>query len=139
MERGDLAADPRPSTAFIFEDLIGTCSRPRAERTAIKMHQWAFALDYWVLQIPVVEYMQRLHDEFQQPLIVVTWHPRGFALLLHDLLWAWKVYVDETISGTYDMISPSFAVDPAIRLVYDPEHRFGYGFKCREWQSGEYV
>lgn len=144
MERGELAVGgSRPTTVFVFEGLIAHFSRSRLarlERTALRLHKWEIALDFWAFDQQVCDYMHRLIYAFELPVEVITWHPFGFDDVLHDRLWAMDVPVQSTTSGEYSSLSPRLAVNQEIGLVYDadPSHRFGYGFKCREFSVGRY-
>ena len=65
---------------------------------------------------------------------VLTWHPAGFAEVVHDRLWTLGVQVRETRASSYGYESQKIATDPTVSVVYDadPAHRMGYGFKARE-------
>ena len=141
MERGKLGIDDRQLTVFVFENLIAKSQHYRTERTALRLHQWEFAIDTWTFDIHVLDYMQRLINYYNQPVEVITSRPKGFADVLHDRLWSYEVFVDATMSGPYQLFSHRYAIDPMIKIVYDPDphHRFGYGFRAREWDPGVYA
>jgi hypothetical protein len=136
MERGRLGVDERPSTVFVFEGLIGKLTRPITERTSLRLHQWGVALDQWQIDYRVCDYMKALASRHQVPIEVLTWHPEGFATVLHDRLWALDVPVRETKASVYEYASQWIATDPNVNTVYDVDHRFGYGFKAREFDIG---
>ena len=71
------------------------------------------------------------------PVDVVTWRPHGFSEALRDLLWEHNVPVRDVKSGSYANLSPWVATDPYTSTVYDPDpdHRYGYGFKARDFFS----
>lgn len=135
MERGELGAPNRPSTVFVFEDLIAHLERPRVESIHLRLHQWNQALRCWTFDQKVCDYMYALMSRFDVPVDVFTWHSSEFAVAIHDALWERNVPVRYTTSGEYRALSPWVATDENIALVYDadPAHRFGYGFKAREF------
>jgi hypothetical protein len=139
MERGELGISAKPGLVFVFEDLIAHCGHPRVEKGALRAHQWGVAVDQWVFDVQVRSYIQRMIDHYGVPIDVLTWRPIGFAEALHDRLWHYDMQVRSTRSVEYSMVSPQMATDPAITTVYDadPEHRFGYGFKAREFNLGQ--
>jgi hypothetical protein len=140
VERGQIAFEPMPTTVFVFDGLIAHLEHPRVEKTALKLRQFAAALDAWVLDYRVCDYISRLITQFNTPVDVLTWRPSKFAHLLQDRLWEQDVYVDEVKSTVYEHISQQIAIDTKITMVYDPDpmHRFGYGFKAREFDVGTY-
>jgi len=140
MERGQLGVDDRPATVFIFENLVAVCARERVERAQLRLHRWTQALDLWDFDLAVCDYIYRLIDRFNLPVDVITWRPPGFAAVLHDRLWEMDVSVRDTRSGEYRLLSQRIATDPTISTVYDadPTHRFGYGYKAREFSIGRY-
>jgi hypothetical protein len=139
VEHGELGVRERPSTIFVFEGLIAQLEHKRRERTALRLHQWELALDQWVFDLQVRSHMQMLMERYGIPLQVLTWRPIGFADALHDRLWYYNIPVSFTKSSIYQMSSQEIATDPGITHVYDadPAHRFGYGFKVREFHAGQ--
>lgn len=137
MERGQLASDNRSTVVFIFEDLVAHCIRRNAERLAIRLMQWEIALNCWSFDYRVLDYIAQYTTRYDMPVEVVTWRPSGFAAVLHNRLWELECPVRETRSSTYDRVSPLFATNREIMAVYDanPDHRFGYGYKCRDFES----
>lgn len=137
MELGQLGSYRQPVTVFVFEGLVGVLDKPRAEKTALKMHRWPTALDCWHLDSHVLDYMMLLQSRFGVPVQVITSRPYEFALKLYDRLWQSDCPVDEVRSGDYEHFSPHFAIDPDVNSVYDPDpaHRFGYGFKARDFTA----
>lgn len=137
MEHGKLASESRSTTVFIFEDLIAYCRKPHTERSALALGRWNLAVGCWDFDYKVLDYIAQFIFRYDMPVVVVTWRPTGFAALVHDRLWELKCPVSETLSSTYARLSPLYATDPDIITVYDadPEHRFGYGFKCREFST----
>jgi hypothetical protein len=140
MEKGELGIAERPAIAFVFEGLIAELSHQRREQVALKAHKWDIALDQWVFDFKVRLYIQTLIDRFEVPIEVLTWRPIGFAEALYERLWYYDVNVRSVKSTTYQIASQDIATDPYFRMVYDadPAHRFGYGFKCREFNLGQY-
>lgn len=139
MERGELSSAAGPGVVFVFEELIAHLEHPRVERAALRAHKWDIAVDQWVFDIEVRAYIQSAMQRFGVVIEVLTWHSIGFAEALHDRLWHYDMAVHSTKSTTYQMASQEIAVNPAYSLVYDadPDHRFGYGFKCREFNLGQ--
>lgn len=140
MERGKLGITDRPAIAFVFEGLIATLENCRREQIALKAHKWDIALDLWVFDLQVRSYIQTLIERYEVPVEVLTWRPIGFAEALHDRLWYYKVQVRSVRSTTYQIASQELATDSLVRMVYDadPAHRFGYGFKAREFNVGQF-
>ena len=138
MLRGQLGRAERDKVLFVFEGLVGTLpERSRQEARCIRRKRWEWALDYWSFDYQVLDYINRTmqyHD-----VEVVTWKPAGFAAVLHDRLWAAEVFVDATKSASYRSLSQRTATDTRVSLVYDPDptHRWGYGFKAREFSIGD--
>jgi len=141
MERGELGISAKPGIVFVFEGLIGHLQHERIEKMALRANRWEYALDQWTFDLEVRSYIQRMIKQFGTPIDVLTWHPIGFAEALHDRLWYYDVQVSDTRSTLYEIASPEMATDPAISVVFDaePSHRFGYGFKCREFNAGQIV
>lgn len=138
MERGQLGIENQTSVVFVFEGLIAKISQPRLERLAIRAHQWESALALWEFDVQVCDYITTLVVKHEVPVDVITWHAKGFAEALHDRLWALDVPVRSTRERSYAAYSHRAATDNFINLVYDPDpaHRFGYGFKAREFSTG---
>lgn len=139
MERGELGISARPGLVFVFEGLIAHLEHQRIEKAALRTHKWDIALDQWVFALDVRSYMQRMLSHYDTPIDVLTWRPIGFAEALYERLWYYDLPVRSTHSTTYAMASPQMATDPAITVVYDadPDHRFGYGFKARQFNVGQ--
>ena len=138
MERGDLGVVGQRSTIFVFEDLIAHLERKRYERTCRRAGAWRAALNAWAFDYQVCTHLRALIG-YEVPVVVVTWREPSFAELLHDHLWGLEVHVSETRSAVYSVLSPLVAVDSSISTVYDadPDHRFGYGYKGREFMLGQ--
>lgn len=139
MERGQLGIENRSVTVFVFEDLIGELQRPRAEKLALRLHQWETALAAWALNLIVCDYICSLNNK-GVPVDVITWRPKGFADALFDELWAHNIPVREMRRGTYQGLSQHIAIDSEVTAVFDadPAHRNGYGWKCREFNKGQW-
>jgi hypothetical protein len=139
MERGELGISAKPGIVFVFEGLIATLQRGVVEKAALRAHKWNVALDQWTFDLEVRSYIQRMTDHYSIPVDVITWHPIGFAEALYDRLWYYDMHVHEVRSAEYSMASPQMALDPMVTAVYDadPNHRFGYGFKAREFNVGQ--
>lgn len=140
MERGQLGIENRPCTVYVFEELIAHLEHPRTEKAALRLHKWETALDAWTFSVRVCDHMTALMGRHGTPIDVLTWRPIGFANALHDRLWYLDVPVRETKSATYPSASQHFATDPEVTLVYDadPAHRWGYGYKGREFSIGRF-
>jgi hypothetical protein len=84
--------------------------------------------------------MHDLMARFAARIEVITWRPPGFAQAVYDRLWALDIPVSEVHSPlSYQSISQRIATDPQVTAVYDadPRHRFGYGFKARDFVAGQ--
>lgn len=135
MERGELGIENRYATLFVFEELIAHLERPRVEALYRKAGRWKQALDCWNFNQSVCDYIYALMSRYDVPVDVVTWRPQEFADVLHNKLWERRVPVRTTMTADYRSLSPWVATDPDVSVVYDPDpnHRFGYGFKAREF------
>jgi hypothetical protein len=135
VERGQLGLDDRPAIVFVFDGLIAKLKSKRLSQLYLRSHQWAAALALWEFDYRVCDYMAMMVDRFGQPIEVITWQPYGFADVLYDQLWDLHVQVRSVTCSEYFYSSQHIATDNAISLVYDanPEHRFGYGFKARDF------
>lgn len=140
MERGQLGVNVKPATVFVFEGLIATLERHRVEKMNIRARRWGAALDNWQFDFQVCDYMHTALSRLEMVIDVVTWRPMEFAELLHDRLWNMDVPVRETFSSDYRSMSPRVATDTGVTVVYDadPAHRFGYGYKARDFNIGRY-
>jgi hypothetical protein len=138
VERGQIGIESRPSTVFVFEGLIAHQTHKNAERFALRLHQWEVALDTWIFDFNVCNYIELIIDRYRTPVEVITWRPRGFADALANRFSEIGLSIQEVKSGTYAYFSPRYAVDSAVTTVYDPDpmHSHGYGFKCREFNLG---
>jgi hypothetical protein len=136
MERGKVAPFGRQVVYFVFDGLIATCQHQRQERTFLRLHQWSLAMDLWELEPKVCDWIFTVVG-YGYPVDVITWHPQGFADLISEKLWANDVPINEVHATEYRLISHRFATDNEVRCVYDPDpaHRFGYGFKAREFST----
>lgn len=125
---------------FVFEDLIAHLDHPRMERLALKGRRFEAAIAQWSFDVRALDHVSRLINHYQQPVEVITWHPHEFGVLIHERLWDMDVQVRDVRSGDYIALSPWIATDPTISCVYDadPAHRFGYGFKAREFVAGQF-
>jgi hypothetical protein len=139
MERGELGIENRTATCFVFEGLIGQLQRKRAESLALRLHQWETALSAWSMDITVCDYMVQLMGR-DVPIDVITWRPKGFADVLLDELWNFDIPVRGIRRGTYQGLSQHIAIDTEVSAVFDPDpaHRNGYGWKCREFNKGQW-
>lgn len=135
MEHGQLGLQSTSTTVVVFEELIAHLSRRRSEKIAVRIQQWDLALGCWTFDYRVLDFLARFMFVHEMPIRVVTWRPPGFAEALHDYLWKMECPVNETVATDYRRISPLYATDAQIIAVYDadPDHRFGYGFKCRDY------
>jgi hypothetical protein len=135
MERGELGVAYKPVTVFVFEGLIAQLKSPKTERLNLRAHRWDAALYNWAFDQQVLDYINAALQRFEAIVDVFTWHPPEFAQRLHDYLWQVDVPVRETKSTRYDVMSIRVATDPEVSIVYDPDpaHRWGYGFKAREF------
>lgn len=135
MERGQFGVVGRVATIFVFDDLIAHLVHPRAESIALKLRQWDIALDSWEFDQRVCDYINSLVSRYDIPVEVVTWRPTGFAHALHDRFAEMDVFVSETTSSKYEILSPRYATDQNVGIVYDADHahQFGYGFKSRDF------
>lgn len=141
MERGEIGLEDGPATVFIFEGLVARCSRPRTESALLSLRRWEAAFDCWVFDIGVCDHIAALVDRFSVPVDIVTWHGPAFANLVHDRLWSMGARVRETRSEhSYTYTSQHAATDGSINQVYDadPLHRYGYGFKARQFTIGRF-
>lgn len=135
MIRGKLGIEEQTATIFVFEELLAHLERSLPEKYAVRLGRWERALSYWVFDQRVCDYVHTLVSRYQVPVDILTWRPSPFAAVLHDRLWEMDVQVRETRSASYRAVSPWIATDPTVGVVYDadPNHRFGYGFKAREF------
>lgn len=140
MEHGQLFIEEEVLTMFVFEDLIAHLDHPRMERLALKGRRFEAAIAQWSFDVRALDHVSRLINHYQQPVEVITWHPHEFGVLIHERLWDMDVQVRDVRSGDYSSLSPWIATDPTISCVYDadPTHRFGYGFKAREFVAGQF-
>jgi hypothetical protein len=125
-------------TVFIFDGLVATLQHPKLDRRAVKAQRWSAALYAWRFEPTVCAHLRRLVTQYGVTVEIVTWHPAGFAALVHERLWALDVPVAETHSEEFAEYSPRVATDCQISEVYDPDpdHRWAYGFKTREFFPG---
>jgi hypothetical protein len=136
VERGSIdPANEISATVFVFEGLIAELGHPRAYWLARKLGRWERSLDAWDFDYQVLDYLDALINRYHIPVQVITWQPTSFAHVLHDRLYDLGAYVRSTTSTRYSSASPRIAVDPTVAVVYDvdPDHRFGYGFKARDF------
>lgn len=135
---GNLGIERRSVTIFVFEELIAHLERPSFEKWALKGHKWAVALDCWEFDTDVCNWMYELMHRHNAVLDVMTWHPQGFADLVHERLWDIDIPVLSAKSAVFESVSPRLAIDDEVICVFDadPDHRFSYGFKSRELQLG---
>jgi hypothetical protein len=141
MERGKLAVENSAITAVIFEDFVAKCPKSWQERLALSARAWAIAYDCWVVDPTICKYLSRLIDVHRRPVEVYTWHGPQFARLINDDLYQRSVFVrGVTPAHSYEDLSASLAIDTDVNVVYDPDpmHRLGYGFKCRDFDLGQY-
>lgn len=134
MERGEIGPISQHTFMFVFEGLIAEATNPRIERSMIQLHRWRRALDLWTFNIKACDWMRELIGKGYW-VVVLTWHPKEFAQQLNDYLWSIDVCVGEVKATRYEYISHRVATDSNVLTVYDPhpDHRFGYGYKCREF------
>lgn len=141
MERGELGVPAQgPHVVFVFEGLVANLKQKRVEKIALRQHWWEAALDCWDLDYRTLDYINAYMTRFKSTVQVITWRPPGFASQVHDRLWAMDCPVDRTRSGNYRSLSQRFATDSDIGIVYDPDpaHRFGYGYKAREFDIARF-
>lgn len=141
MERGQLGkVEASPAVVFVFEGLIGKLAQRRLEKVSLRMRRWESALDCWGFDYQVCDYINACITRFNTPIEVITSRAPGFAELVHDRLWDMECPVDRTRSGSYRIMSQRFATDPKVGIVYDPDpkHRYGYGYKAREFNLGQF-
>jgi hypothetical protein len=134
MQRGELSVSGRPAIYFVFDGLIADLANKRLERGLIRLHKWEMALDLWTFNVKVCDWMHTLIGR-DHPVDVLTWHTEGFAQVLSDRLYSMDVPVQTVHATEYRFASHRLATDHDVVCVYDPDpsHRFGYGFKCREF------
>lgn len=139
MERGELAPGGAPATIFVFDELIAHCTHPKIESLAIKSHRWQVAFDCWELDHDICNYIGRLVHVYFRPVEIITWRPPGFADVVNTELYRLDVPVRHTTSREFEYLSPQLATDTDVDTVYDPdpEHRWSYGFKAREFDLGQ--
>ncbi len=140
MERGQLAEWSGAVTLFVFEDLLATCGAPHRESAMVKAQRWDRALSYWEFDAKVLDHLYDLMARYAATVEVATWHPPGFAPVLKEHIWGLGVPISDTFSAlSYASLSQHIATDPRVTTVYDPDpsHRFGYGFKAREFAAGQ--
>lgn len=139
MERGELGVSNSPATVFVFEGLLADLLHPRMEQTALRMRRWSYALDQWAFDLDVLTYVENLISRHNVPVDVLTWRPIEFAELLYDRLWYYDTHVRSVKASTYPRASQQIATNDNFTLVYDPDpsHRWGYGFKAREFNIGQ--
>lgn len=137
MERGELAADERRAAIFVFDGLLANCEHPRYERRALKQRDWEKALDAWVWNYRAVDFAYNLMSRYDTPVEVITWHAHGFARTLSDRLYDMGLPVRDVTGGDYERLSQTIAIDNNINTVFDPDpaHRWGYGWKVREFNG----
>jgi hypothetical protein len=135
MERGQLGLDDRPSIVFVFDGLIAKLKSRRLLSLYCRAHQWEAALSLWEFDYRVCDYTAMMISRYGTPVEVLTWQPYGFGDILYDRLWEMDVQVRSVRCSEYIYETSHIATDPSASLVYDanPEHRFGYGFKCRDF------
>lgn len=135
MIRGKLGVEDTKATLFVFEGLIATVTHPRWEAFCRRTARWDKALTYWRFDTQVCDYMHDLMSRWNAVVEVLTWREPPFAELLYNRLWELDVPVRDVRSAVYRHASPWLATDPRVSVVYDadPDHRFGYGFKAREF------
>jgi hypothetical protein len=138
MERGKLGIEDRQKIFFVFDDLVAKLARPRAEALSLRLHQWESAVEAWQFDLQVCDFMNACIYRYNTIVEVVTWRPKGFAEALKDRLWELDVPVERVRSGDYPTLSQHFAMDTEVLMIFDPDpnHRFGYGFKAREFSAG---
>lgn len=139
MLHGELAPGGQPTTVFIFDGLIAKLTSPRMNKFALKMRRYEMAIDdAWEFEIEALDYINHLAGKYGIPIEVVTWQPHGFARALQERFESMDVSVQRTKSEIYRHISPTIATDNEINMVYDPDpdHRFGYGYKARDFNTG---
>jgi hypothetical protein len=140
VERGEISTWYETTTVFVFEGLLAHCTATRREAAAVKAQQWEWALGYWEWDVQVLDHLHDMMARFQSQIEVVTWHPPGFATVLRDRIWELAVPVSDCFSAlSYGSLSQHLATDRNVTAVYDPDpqHRFGYGFKCRDFTLGQ--
>jgi hypothetical protein len=106
----------------------------------IKLAYWQRALGCWEWDAQVLDHMHDMLSRFGARIEVITYRPTGFAQAVHDRLWELDVPVSDTSSVlSYQQASQRMATDPRIHTVYDGDraHRYGYGFKAREFVAGQ--
>jgi hypothetical protein len=140
MERGELGITVEKKILFVFEDMLASVENKRAEKVFLRLHQWEAAVNCWHFRYTAMEHMRSILRRRDVTPGVITWHSHPFAQALKDRLWAMGLTVDVTASE-YRFASPLFATDPDVLYVYDPdpEHRFGYGFKAREFVNSSLI
>lgn len=136
MERGNLGIRANQYVIFVFDGLVATLKNRRLEQGMLALGYTQRALDLWVFDVAVCEYMAQLIQR-GTPVHVYTWHSMYFADLLKDKLWDMDVPVEEVRASEYRFASHRLAVDPNVLYVYDPDpaHRFGYGFRARSFRD----
>ena len=134
MERGRLDVDERQAYVFVFEGLLSHLEHPLLERLALRSGQSAAALRAWSPDFRVWDYISNLARR-SVPVEVITWHSVEFADLVADQLAYNNIPVRSVRSEVYERVSATYAVDPYVVAVFDPDphHRWGYGFKAREF------
>jgi hypothetical protein len=140
MERGELGVSDELTTVFVFDTLLAHCRYHRRETALLRMGSWQKALACWEWDAQVLDHMHDMLARFAARIEVITYRPTGFAQAVHDRLWELEVPVADTISVlSYQSASQRMATDPRIQTVYDGDraHRFGYGFKAREFVAGQ--
>lgn len=133
MELGELGVNETPAIVLVFEGVLAHCTHPILERAALRVRGWTAAVDQWEFDYKVCDMANQLMSRGAM-VEVLTWHPAGFAEVVHDRLWTLGVQVRETRASSYGYESQKIATDPTVSVVYDadPAHRMGYGFKARE-------
>ena len=136
MQGGTLADDfpGRPKALYVFEGLLAVCSAERAEARAIRWGRWQRAMDLWVFNMHVLQFLRQFNTRFEKNFDVVTWHPGAFAELLCDRLDDLGVHPQKVFADNYRLLQLDVAMSPDYDVVFDPDpaHAHGYGFKCRQ-------
>lgn len=138
MERCQLFFEVGPATIFVFDDLLAHLKNKRMEKVALAAHQWALAFDAWQADLVVCNYIRQFTEKYPTvPVELITWRPSGFADCIRDFTSDLRIPIRDVRFGSYEELSPSIATDNDVQIVYDPDphHRFGYGFKARQFST----
>ena len=96
MELGELGVDETPAIVLVFEGVLAHCTHPILERAALRVRGWTAAVDQWEFDYKVCDMANQLMSRGAM-VEVLTWHPAGFAEVVHDRLHGPGATVDQGV------------------------------------------